>query len=326
MKNQAILFCFLGYNLAAQSIPAVYKQHVRIADSLYTQKSYLASAKEYSKAFESIGWKGYQEDRYNAACSWAMAGKPDSSFFNLFRLAEKPSYTALSRIKIDPDLEGLHSDKRWPELLKKIKSNKDLAEADLNRPVIAILDSIYELDQKGRFVVDQLMKEHGNDSKEVQAYWKNISKQDSFNLITVSKLIDQYGWLGPQEIGRQGNSTLFLVIQHAPQEMQEKYIPLLREAVANKKAYASDLALMEDRLALRQGRKQIYGSQIGQGTNGTAFFIYPLEDPDHVDERRKSVGLVPLQDYVNNWNIIWNVEQYKIDLPKLEENIKTLGW
>jgi histidinol phosphatase-like enzyme len=27
-------------------------------------------------------------------------------------------------------------------------------------------------------------------------------------------------------------------------------------------------------------------------------------------------------DYVKNWNITWNVEQYKKDLPEIEEMIK----
>ena len=118
-----------------------------------------------------------------------------------------------------------------------------------------------------------------------------------------------------------GNSTLFLVIQHADIATQEHYLPMMREAVTNGDAFGSDLALLEDRVALRQGKRQIYGSQIGRENTGE-FYVSPLDDPDHVDERRAAVGLEPLANYVANWDIKWDVEAYKNQLPALEERLK----
>ncbi|MEZ5038583.1 MAG: DUF6624 domain-containing protein [Saprospiraceae bacterium] len=69
------------------------------------------------------------------------------------------------------------------------------------------------------------------------------------------------GWLGADVIGNQGNSTLFLVIQHADIETQEKYLPMMRDAVSKGNARASSLALLEDRVALRKGEKQIFSTQ-----------------------------------------------------------------
>jgi hypothetical protein len=148
--------------------------------------------------------------------------------------------------------------------------------------------------------------------------------KDSINQLKVAKIIDQYGWLGADVVGDQGNSTLFLVIQHADTKMQEKYIPLMRDAVKKGNAFAGDLALMEDRLALRHGKRQIYGSQIGPDSETNTYFIFPIEDPDHVDERRKAVGLGTLSEYVSHWDIKWDLEHYKKDLPALE--LKTKGW
>ena len=98
----------------------------------------------------------------------------------------------------------------------------------------------------------------------------------------------------------------------------------MRKAVKNKKAEGSDLALLEDRVAFRQGKKQIYGSQIGNDIVTKKYYVLPLEDPDNVDKRRAEVGLSPLAEYVNYWQIIWNVEQYKKDLPKFEEMQKAM--
>jgi len=44
----------------------------------------------------------------------------------------------------------------------------------------------------------------------------------------------------------------------------------------------------------------------------------PPYDPDNVDKRRAKVGLKPISEYVKGWGIIWNVVEYKKQLPEIE--------
>ena len=306
----------------AQDTPQEYFKHVKIAYSLYKAKEFRKSANKYSEAFKANRWKGYEDDRYNAACSWALSGVPDSAFFQLERIVTKLNYSNYSHVIIDSDLNSLHSDTRWNPLLEKIKQNKDKAEINFNKPLIAKLDSILIEDQMYRKQIDGIEKKYGWESNEMKAHWKIINEKDSINLIKVKSILDNYGWLGADVVGDQGNSCLFLVIQHSDQSTQEKYLPMMRVAVKNGKAYGGNLALLEDRVALRQGKRQIYGSQIGRDTETQLYYVSPLEDPDNVDKRRAEVGLNPLAEYVNYWQIKWDVEQYKKDLPKLIEKSK----
>ena len=124
-------------------------------------------------------------------------------------------------------------------------------------------------------------------------------------------MLDEYGWLGFDKVGRMGAMTIFLVIQHSPLPVQQKYLPMMREAVAKKQASASSLALLEDRVALREGKKQIYGSQVFTDTVTRKNFVAPLEDPDNVDKRRAAVGLGPLAAYLKEFDIEWNLEEFK---------------
>ena len=324
MKQTALIIAFFFTTTLTfgQNIPQEYFDLVKKADSLYNAKDFRNSANKYSDAFKANGWKGLPNDRYNAACTWALAAVPDSAFFQLDRIATKSNYTNYGHITTDPDLNSLHNDNRWKPLLEKIKQNKDKAEANLNKPLVAILDSIYVEDQTYRQQIDGIEKKYGWESKEMKAHWKIINEKDSINLIKVKSILDKYGWLGADVVGGQGNSTLFLVIQHSDQATQEKYLPMMREAVKNGKAQGSSLALLEDRAALGQGKRQIYGSQIGRDPETQIYYVSPLEDPDNVDKRRAGVGLGPLSDYVSRWQIKWDVEQYKKDLPKLEEKTK----
>lgn len=54
------------------------------------------------------------------------------------------------------------------------------------------------------------------------------------------------------------------------------------------------VAILEDRVRLKNGRKQIYGTQLVRGANGSVE-IAPVEDPKHVDLRRDAAGLPPLE-------------------------------
>ena len=299
-----------------------YNAFVTTADSLYRTQNYKESAIEYSKAFKTFGWKGYLVDRYNAACSWALANEVDSALFQLNIIAKKMNYKDYNDIVTDPDLTSLHSDKRWNELLEQIKSNKEKAEANLDKTLVATLDSIFNDDQNGRQQLKEVESNYGVDSKELKAHWKMISEKDSINLIKVKTILDTRGWLGEDVVGEQGNTTLFLVIQHSDIKTQERYLPMMRQAVKNGKAKGSSLALLEDRVALRQGRMQIYGSQINRDIKTQSYYVSPLEDPDNVDKRRAEVGLQPLAEYLLNWNLVWDVEQYKKDLPGIMEKWK----
>lgn len=122
----------------------------------------------------------------------------------------------------------------------------------------------------------------------------------------------------PKKVGNAANQALFLVIQHADLATQQKYLPMMRDAVKNKNAQGGALALLEDRVALREGKKQIYGTQIGTNLETNKSIVSPLEDPDNVDKRREKIGLPPMAHYVKRWNIVWDVEEYKKTLLENE--------
>lgn len=315
-KTSILLLLFLcSQSFGQEELPKAYLENIKKAEEFYQTKNYKNSALAYSSAFKSNRWKGTANDRWNAACSWSMAKIPDSAFFNLFRLANKMQFTDVNRLKIDIDLNSLHADKRWQTLLDIVQKNKDSAEVNFNKPIVKQLDSIFIEDQKYRLQFDEIERKvyisPQQKSKELQEIGSMMSRKDAENLVKVKAIIDKYGWLGPDEIGDQGNATLFLVIQHSGQGTQEKYLPLMREAVKNKKANPADLALLEDRILLGQGKKQIYGSQLTMDFRTGQYFLSPIEDEVNVNKRRAAVGLEPIEEYVKQWGIKYKMADSK---------------
>jgi hypothetical protein len=300
-----LVIAALGFNSAiAQTVQTpTYYRLVRQADSLYNAKDYKHSALTYSAAFKANGWKASINDRYDAACSWALANNPDSAFSNL----KKSGFTDYEHLSTDADLISLHTDKRWPQILSIVKTKQEKAEANYNKPLYKELTAIFDDDQTGRQQIEVIDNKYGRDSKEMKALWADIAHKDSIDLIKVKTVLDKYGWLGSNVVGDKGNAALFLVIQHAEKADRDKYLPMMRDAVKRGNASGANLALMEDRSALESGKKQIYGSQIGRDMKTGKYYIDPIEDEANVDKRRATVGLGPLADYAAQWNIIYQL-------------------
>ncbi|MEL7122827.1 MAG: DUF6624 domain-containing protein [Bacteroidota bacterium] len=320
MKYLLTIVVLLTLNFSFGQNMEKYTEFTNEAFSLYESKEYKKSAEKYQAAFDELEGKAYPNDRYNAACSYALAGDTESSFYHLLYLAENANikYRDLNHISTDTDLNSLHPDDRWNKLIGIVESNKLEYEKDLDKPLVAILDTIYQLDQGYRRQISEIEEKYGRNSEEMMAHWKLIQETDSINEIKIKKILDERGWLGPKVIGEQGNSTLFLVIQHADLETQVKYLPMMREAVKLGNARANSLALLEDRVALRQGKRQIYGSQIGREQETGEYYVSPLVEPEKVNERRAEVGLGTIEDYIKNWGMTWDLEKHKERTKKLE--------
>ena len=320
MKNRILLTCiglFL-FNLAFGQDKEKYSELIKDAWSLYEANEYQKSANKYKEAFDVFDGKAYPDDRYNAACSYSLAGNIDTSFYHLFRLANDSKYNNYGHITIDTDLSNLHNDKRWGELISIVEANKLKAEVNFDKELVAILDTIHQEDQKYRMQLDETEKKYGRESNELNGLWEIIHEKDADNLLLIKKILDENGWLGPDIIGRQGNLTLFLVIQHSDIETQVKYLPMMREAVKNENASPANLALLEDRVALRQGKRQIYGSQIGRDPETGEYYVSPLIDPENVDKRRAEVGLGTIADYISHWGMTWDIDKHKERTAKIE--------
>lgn len=318
----SVLLSLLSFNSSYSQDKEKYNDLVNKARDSYAAEEYKQAAEKYSEAFAAWGNKGYNTHRYYAASAWALAKEPDSAFVQLFRIAEKGNYSSYEKISTDPAMEELNCDDRWIQLLSIIKENKEAALGDLDPELVTILNTIHRDDQDLRQEINAVEAAYGRDSEEMQAHWDKINKMDSINVLKVQKILDERGWLGAGVVGDQGNSTLFLVIQHADLEVQEKYLPMLREAVKKGDASPGSLAILEDRVALRNGKRQIYGSQIGRDTETGEYYVSPLQDPESVDKRRAEVGLRPLDDYVATWDIEWNAKEYKECLLQLEAKIE----
>ena len=310
---------FLSFFASYSQETKNYDDLILEAHRLYQSQKYSESGVTYEKAFNLTGDDTQIADRYNAACSWALANQVDKAFEHLFVISKPDGYKNYAHISQDTDLANLHSDTRWDEILARVKQNREEVEQYWDKPLVAVLDSVHQSDQSVRKKLGKLGDQYGWQSEEVKSQWKTVDRVDSINLIKVKRILDERGWLGSDVLGDEGNMTLFLVIQHSDLEIQENYLPLLQKAVLEGNTPPHFLALLQDRIEIRNDRPQIYGSQVGRTETGESF-VAPMIDPDHVDERRASIGLDPMASYLSNFDMEWDLEAYKRSLKSPDKN------
>ena len=318
--KKLIAFFFITMNIGLMQ-SQTYKEFVAKGDDSYRAKDYKGSVAYYEKAFK-IEHKS-SSDLYNGACAAALNNDDDKAF-KWLDLAIDNGYENIAHIKTDNDLESLHNKKEWIETINKLQKKMDILSANFDKPLQKELLEIYTEDQGIRGDFMKIYKDPNSDKKKIDSIGKLMRKKDSINLIKVIKILSEKGWVGKDVVGVQANQTLFLVIQHSDLKYQQKYLPMMREAVKKGNANPGNLAYLEDRVALREGRRQIYGSQSSKNKTTNKLYISPMIDPDNVDKRRAEVGLGTMAEYAAKMNIEWNLEAYKKELPEIEklENIK----
>lgn len=134
------------------------------------------------------------------------------------------------------------------------------------------------------------------DDLEARLAYRRVTVRNADRL---REILDEVGWPTISLVGAEAARRAWLVAQHADQQLplQRRALELMAQAVERGDAEASLLAMLRDRVAVNEGRRQVYGTQIFRMADGTPV-PWPCEDPERMDERRAAVGLEPFAAYV----------------------------
>jgi hypothetical protein len=113
------------------------------------------------------------------------------------------------------------------------------------------------------------------------------------------EILDDYEcWPGRRLVDDDGEEAAWILAQRAVFDpgLQRRCLEMIEMAVAAGDAPSVHYALLLDRVRMADGRDQLYGSQFVRTEDGSSVEPWPIEDAEHVDERRQEVGLTPLAE------------------------------
>ena len=118
---------------------------------------------------------------------------------------------------------------------------------------------------------------------------------DEANLGWFKRQVAEIGWFGQKEFGWAADQAALLIAQHADADpgFQESVVAALWPRLASDDTDPENFAYLVDRVAVRAGRPQSFGTQM-ECVNGT-WFIPEIQDQATLDERRKRMNLVTYQ-------------------------------
>jgi hypothetical protein len=272
------------------------KSHAQSPVKMLNQANAAEARKDYAECARisiSIFESGFQESSValGAAVCLALSGKLDEGFRYLNKSLDLgfPQFEVYEK---DPKLSALRADARWPNFVARVKAFR----AKLNEPLRAELLRMAEEDQAAR--------NSGDPSAGDPQYEMRLGKIDERNEKRMREIISQFGWPGRSLVLEDGAGAAWLLVQHGSLPFEKECLPLLEASVKKGEAKAQDFAALIDRVLVKDGKKQLYGTQPKFSEDG-GMVPLPIEDAANVDKRRKAIGLGTLAEYYD-----WLKESY----------------
>ncbi|SDG50517.1 MULTISPECIES: DUF6624 domain-containing protein [unclassified Duganella] len=147
---------------------------------------------------------------------------------------------------------------------------------------------------RGRYI-KILESEHRKqtiDPNEKEQLEIKISDIDEANQRELDRLLAKCGWPGKLD-GKRAAFSAFIIIQHAPLDYQLKHFDFVKAANERGEIPSNKFAWLVDRILVKQGKPQLYGTEFEYGSNRVA----PIADPDNLNARRKKMGLPPFSEH-----------------------------
>lgn len=133
------------------------------------------------------------------------------------------------------------------------------------------------------------------------------------------------GWPTVSMVGEKGTSALFYVLKNFTTfETQAKLITVISAAIARQEVpLTEDYASFLDRLRLRFGLKQLFGTQVYE-KNGF-LVMAPIQSSEQIDAWRKKYKMPPLGEYLKFLESTYqlpSIRELNVDPPQLKSRPK----
>jgi len=158
-------------------------------------------------------------------------------------------------------------------------------------------------DDELRQLLEQMLEQDQRHRGAASEDWAAQTELDRRNVERLEAIVVEHGWPDESRVGERAAQAAFLVVQHAALEVQKRHFPRMAEARDRGELRPDLLAMLEDRILMREGQPQIYGSQIVRDPDSGGWMLYALAEPERVEELRAAVGLGPLAEYLERFGL-----------------------
>lgn len=175
-------------------------------------------------------------------------------------------------------------------------STVEAQQTAFNQPLADSLSKWAVLDQTAAGLKNAVL--NAMTPSQLQQYRDSVYSLNNQRLKIVFK---QYGYPGFKLVGEQGSKNFWLMVQHCDNDVpfQQKVLKAMKHEVQRHNADPVNYANLTDRVLLNIGQKQTYGTQLTYRRDSCQAIPRPLRDSLTVNNRRKAIGLEPIEANLN---------------------------
>lgn len=144
---------------------------------------------------------------------------------------------------------------------------------------------------------DEVRQQLAADGSLFEGYHLRMEAVHRKNAAALRTIIEEHGWPGFDLVDQDGEEAAWRIVQHSigePDFMRSTLL-LLKTAVKNQQAPLWQIAYLEDRIRMFEGKLQLYGTSLDWDEQGLMSPFPAIENPDQLNERRAEMGLPPFQ-------------------------------
>jgi len=168
------------------------------------------------------------------------------------------------------------------------------------------LSHMVDIDQYARHYADTPFQQHFSPDETTEfrrQFNGRAARIDIGNTVAIKELMRTYRWFRISRFGAEAAHDAWLLVQHADRDpaLQKKVLAILAGLYPVGEASPADYAYLFDRVASSalnpdQRQRQRYGTQ-GACVGPGKWEPLPVEDPSHLDDRRRAMGMVTEAEY-----------------------------
>ena len=185
--------------------------------------------------------------------------------------------------------------RKQPTLYRRLEKGPDGFE-----PKAMKLGKTRSIKKKEKKKIVAEMRKRGRRDQQVRSGRideKKMAKVDTDNTAYLSKTLVKVGWLDARRFGVATTDAAWQLAVHSGDlPLMLAALPAIQKDLDRKRPLSCEnYATLFDRVRMRLGRRQRYGTQVVQDANGK-YVVFPLEDRAKVDKHRKEIGLTSLAE------------------------------
>ena len=128
------------------------------------------------------------------------------------------------------------------------------------------------------------------------SYLKRFVVADSLRSAWLEALVGERGWPTPAMVGDEGMRAAWTLLQHSPDvAFQARMLPEVERAAARGELPRADVAMLTDRVLVKTGRPQRYGTSFA--VKDGRLVADPIEDLAGLASRRAALGMPEMAAY-----------------------------